>query len=225
MKIRPSRHSRGFTLMEIMLALFILGVIIAAIFASWSAIVRGTKVGLDATAAAQRSRTAVRTIESAMTSARSFASDLEQYGFVAENGGTPILSFVARLPASFPRSGRFGDFDVRRVTFSLEQGAGYSRELVLRQQPLLMEMDEDEREHPIVLARNVRAFEMEFWDRTAGDWADEWSQTNHLPQMVKITLQFAGNESQSRIREEITKVISVPAVTVPPQWQTPGQAR
>jgi hypothetical protein len=160
-----------------------------------------------------------------MTSARSFASDLEQYGFVAENGGTPILSFVARLPASFPRSGRFGDFDVRRVTFSLEQGAGYSRELVLRQQPLLMEMDEDEREHPIVLARNVRAFEMEFWDRTAGDWADEWSQTNHLPQMVKITLQFAGNESQSRIREEITKVISVPAVTVPPQWQTPGQAR
>src|SRR6185436_3494672 len=101
----------------------------------------------------------------------------QHYGFVAEKGDNGMLSFVAQLPESFPRGGRFGDFDVRRVSFSLESGADSQSQLVLRQNPILKEMDEDERDHPLVLTKGVDKMEFEFWDDRKKDWVDEWTAT------------------------------------------------
>jgi prepilin-type N-terminal cleavage/methylation domain-containing protein len=148
-----TRSSRAFTLLEIMFALLLLGMVVAAVYSSWMIIVRGSKSGLDAAAMAQRSRMAMHTIENALTCTRAFGGDIEYYCFLAENGDDASLSFVARLPASFPRSGKFGDCSVRRVTFSLEPGSDSGRRLVLRQSPVLLEPDQDEMEHPVVLAR------------------------------------------------------------------------
>ena len=61
-----------------------------------------------------------------------------------------------------------------------------------------MDMDIDEKEHPLVLEKDVKAFEMEFWDVRSGDWLDEWTQTNQLPPLVKITLKFGGDKSRLR---------------------------
>jgi hypothetical protein len=171
----------------------------------------------------QRSRIAIRTLEDSLTSARSFQVDLDHYSFEAQNGSEPSLSFVARLSSSFPRSGKFGDFDVRRLTFSLEPGADQSQMLVLRQNPILMDLDIDEKEHPIVLARDVKKFAMEFWDTKKGEWMDEWNETNSLPKMLKVTLDFGGDSPTSKIHEEVTRVIALPAGTVPVVWQgSPG---
>lgn len=223
MKFCLSDRTRAFTLLEIIVAIAIFGLIVAAIFSSWMAIVRGAETGKRAAAAVQRSRIAVSTLENALMSARSFAADIEYYGFVAENGNDAMLSFVAKLPPSFPRSGRFGDFDVRRVTFSLEAGPDSGNELVLRQNPLLMDMDIDEKEHPLVLAKDVKAFEMEFWDVRSSDWLDEWTQTNQLPPLVRLTLKFGGNNTGSiEPEKEIVREIALPSITVQPGWQRPG---
>ncbi len=112
----------AFTLVEIMVAIGILSMVLAAIYSSWTAILRGSKVGLDAAASAQRARITIRVLEDSLGSAQSFSANLPYYYFDAENGDTPVLSFVARLSKSFPRSGKFGDLDVRRVTFSVEGG-------------------------------------------------------------------------------------------------------
>jgi hypothetical protein len=136
-----------------------------------------------------------------------------------------MLSFVARLPNSFPRSGRFGDFDVRRVTFSVESGANYGeRELLLRQQPILMDLDPYEEDHPLVLARGVREMLFEFWDTRLNDWVDDWTQTNQLPKLVKVTLRFGTSASQPK--DEVTRMVALPSITVPATWQvpTPGRA-
>lgn len=213
----------GFTLVEIMVAIGILAMVLAAIYSSWTAILRGSKVGLDAAASAQRARITIRVLEDSLGSAQSFAANLPYYYFAAENGDTPMLSFVARLSKSFPRSGKFGDLDVRRVSFTVEAGPDGSRQLVLRQNPLVMDFDEDEKEYPIVLAKNVKDFEMEFWDtnRNPPDWVDEWEgpKTNQLPKLVMITLKLADNPHSSHVTEEITRIISLPAMTVQPVWQ------
>jgi len=107
------------------------------------------------------------------------------------------------------------------LTFSLEPAAR-GNNLVLRQTPLLMEMDIDEEEHPIVLARNVRAFEMEFWDRRENNWVNEWMETNALPPLVKVTLQF-DHDNRARVRDEISTVVALPSITVPPIWQNGGR--
>ena len=220
------RHAqRAFTLIEIMVALAVFTMVVAAIYSSWIVIVRGSKVGLDAAAVVQRQRMAVRTLEEALGATRSFAADIQHYGFVAENGSEPSLSFVTRLGPSFPRSGKFGDFDVRRVTFSVEQGLNSTRQLVMRQNPMLMELDVDERQHPVILARDVKKFEVAFLDQKSGDWIDEWVQTNQLPKMVKITLQLGNvNHPQGQPQEEMTRVVALPSIMVQASWQIPGQA-
>jgi len=210
------RSVAGFTLIEVMIAITILTLIVAAIYSSWTAILRSSKVGRDVAASVQRSRIVLRVLEDSLSSAQSFVANQPFYGFVAENGSQPSLSFVARLAKSFPRSGRFGDLDVRRVTFSLE-----NEQLVLRQVPLVMEADEDEVNHPIVLAKHVKEFSMEFWDNRLNDWVDEWKQTNQLPRLVSFTLRLADNERAGQPQQEIYRIINIPSVAVQPVWQAP----
>ena len=217
--------SRAFTLVEIMIAIGIFSMVLAAIYSSWTAILRASKTGLEAAASAQRARITIRVLEDSLGSAQSFQQNLPYYAFVAENGSEAMLSFVARLSKSFPRSGKFGDLDVRRVTFSIEGGADGGNQLVLRQNPLVMEMDVDEKDHPIVLAKNVKGFEMQFWaeDKNPPDWVDEWKEqkTNQLPRLVMITLKLADNPHSTQVTEEITRIINLPAKTVLPIWQVP----
>jgi general secretion pathway protein J len=224
MKVARHQPAAGFTLIEILVALAIFGLVVTAMYSGWMAILRASKTGLEAAAQAQRERVAIRTIEEALTASRSFAADLQHYGFVGENGDEAVLSFVARLQKSFPRSGKFGDFDVRRVTFSVERGADSGRLLVLRQSPILMEFDQDEKEHPLVLAKNVKELVFEFWNAARNEWAEEWTQTNSLPKMVKVTLRLTSPNQRygfSRTQEEITRIVALPSITVPVNWQMP----
>jgi type II secretion system protein J len=213
MKAGASHITRGFTLLEIMVALAIFGIVVAAIYSSWTAIMRGSETAKKAMAQVQRSRITIRTLEDALTSARSFEASSKYYYFIGQNGSDATLSFVSKLAESFPRSRRFGGFDVRRLEFRLEPGEE-GRQLVLRQWPLLMEEpDTDEREHPLVLAKNVKDFEMRFWDESKRDWLEEWTQTNQLPRMVEITLRWnAGSadafQSSQRERETV-RIVSI----------------
>ena len=226
---RPARRkcpslpsTAAFTLIEILIAIGIFAMVLAAIYSSWTAILRASKVGLDAAAAVQRSRIVMRTIEDSLLCAQSFGLNQRYYGFMAQNGSDASLSFVARLPESFPRNRKFGDLHVRRVTFSIEPGAESGRMLVLRQNPLLMDLDKDENEHPLVLAKYVSEFQMEFWDMRANDWTDEWRQTNQLPKLVRIALKLADNANSLRKpQQEIVRIVNLPATMVQPGWQLP----
>ena len=222
----------GFTIIEIMTAMVIFGMIMATIFGCYTAIINGSQAGNRAAVTAQRSRVALRTIQEALGATRSFAADYQYYQFDAENGTEPYLSFVARLPDSFPRSGCFQgldpatgvllDFNVRRVTFAVEAAPDWGKRLVMRQNPMLMDMTEDEQNYPVVLANDVRKFEMEFWDKRKSDWLDEWTETNRLPQMIKFTVQFGGGDPNSPPGDEITRIVALPSIAVPPAWQAPG---
>ncbi len=223
MKARTQQPAPGFTLVEILVAMAVFGLVLAAIYSTWTLILKSKNVGEAATAQVQRERVAIRVIEEALVSTRSFASDIQHYAFVAENGDNAMLSFVARLPKSFPRSGRFGDFDVRRVTFAVESGRNYGeRELVLRQQPILTDLDKDEENHPLVLAKGVRQMLFEFWDARSKDWVDEWTQTNQIPKLIKVSVRFGStNPNSSQREDEVTRIIAVPSITVPATWQVP----
>lgn len=218
----------AFTLIEVMMAMAIMGLVVTAIYTSWSAIVKGSKSGITAAAAAQRQRISMQMIEQALVSAQMFAENANLYSFLAESGSEGSLSFVSRLPDAFPRSGKFEGYNVRRVTFALEasQSSGYSAEndLVLRQNPILLEVDQDEMEHPIVLARNVKEFRVEFWEPRIGDWIDEWTTTNQLPKLVKVYLRL-GTDSQKALRnsdEEVTRIVGLPSIGVQASWQSPS---
>lgn len=202
----------GFTLVEILIAVAILAGILAAIYSSWMAVLRATQTAQRAAADVQRSRLAVRCLEEALTSVQMFPLNAPLYAFVADTTEEhPALSFVARLPESFPRSGHFNGKSMRRVEFTVEPDEQGVPTLMLRQIPLLFETDPQETENPLRLARNVRLFYLEFWGPNAEEWEDEWLSTNQLPRLVRFSLAMAPDGEQTVNRQDVvSRVVLLP---------------
>jgi prepilin-type N-terminal cleavage/methylation domain-containing protein len=225
MNFKKQPRCRAFTLIEIMMAIAIFSMIVAAIYSTWILILRASRTGLETAAQAQRERIAVRTIEDSLTCIQSFQASMQYYYFFVQNGDQPMLSFTARVPDVFPRNGRFGNFNLRRLTFTVEPGpdaTGSEKDLVLRQNPILMNMDGDEQHYPLVLARNVKDFVVECWDTNTMQWDDEWVDTNSIPPMVRVSLLLGDNaDSGSAATMAITHLVALPSITMPTVVQMP----
>jgi prepilin-type N-terminal cleavage/methylation domain-containing protein len=215
----PRRAGRGFTLVEIMVAIAIFSIVVAAIYSTWTLILRASKVGQEAAAQVQRQRIALQTIENSLTCIQSFQASPQYYSFVVQSDDQALLSFTARLPDMFPRNGRFEGFPVRRLTYTVEPpGPGSSElDLVLRQNPILMEMDEDEKNYPLVLARHVKHFVVECLDTNKGEWVTEWNDTNSIPLQVRYSLVLGGNDDFRGAAPVLaaTNIVTIPSVMLP----------
>jgi type II secretion system protein J len=209
-------------LLEVLVAIAIFGMILLTIYAVWMMVLRADAAGRFAAAEAQRERIASRTIEEALSCVQSYNESLQHYSFLADNKDQ-LLSFVARLPSSFPRGGRFGDLTTRRVEFSIEPDPESGKRLVLRQRPIVMEFEEAEKERPLLLARHVEKMDFEFWDTRQNKWLDEWTQTNQLPKLLKLNIRFSNgqiNGSYSTAPDrEMSRIIALPSMTVPSSYQ------
>ena len=216
------RSRSAFTLVEIMIALTILMTAIAAAYASWAAVVRASKAGLDAAVRVQRTRMTIRTLVDALLSVEMYGGNADLYAFYADTSGDyAYASWVSRLPASFPDAGLFGDQVVRRVTFSVEPGA-QGNQLVMYQMPLLAVETQDQKPFPVVLARDVSLFALEFWDGRANKWLDAWDNTNALPKMVRVSIGVGRSRRLSEPEESFTRIVSLPAMVVPEASQLGG---
>jgi type II secretion system protein J len=231
MKLNRTSSGRrsGFTLVEILLALGIFSILIAALYSTWILVIRATIVGKKTAAQLQRERIAMRTLEDSLTCIQSHQASIVYYLFDIQNGDQPLLSFTAYLPDTFPRTSEFVgltpdgapmDYHLRRVTFSLQQEQGGEKDLVLRQWPVLMDPPATEINMPLVLAKNVSDFLVECWNTNTAEWDTGWDATNMLPPLVRVTVAF-GNKSSGG-GQVITREISFPASTMPTAVQTPN---
>jgi prepilin-type N-terminal cleavage/methylation domain-containing protein len=217
--MQVSRSRGAFTIVELMIALTILSLVIVAIYSSWTAILRGAKVALDAAAEVQRTRMAVRALEDSLLTAQVFAANSAHYSFIADTSETfAFLSMVSHLPPTFPGSGMFGNQVIRRVTFSVEAGQHSPNELIMTQMPILLSK-EDMEPYSITLARNITEFTIEFWDPRNQEWLPELTNTNEMPRMVRVVLGL-GN-SANRTTEIVSRVVAIPSMVVPREVQVP----
>ncbi len=211
-----------------MVATMVFSMVIASIYATWALVMRATQVGQDAAAQAQRQRVVLRAIGDALMGVESFQASQQYYWFKLENGSEPLLSFVARLPDSYARNGKFvgaangRDASSRRVIFSLANGNGGEKDLVLRQSPILMDMDDDEQKYPLVLAKNVREFTIEWWGtNNLGEqgWSTEWddTMTNSIPKMLRVHLVLGANAQRGNSAPDFTatRIYTVPSQMMP----------
>jgi general secretion pathway protein J len=200
MKTHPNKiRARGFTIIEIMIAISIFALVMIAIYSTWSAVMRGSRTGMKAATEVQRMRIATRALEESIGSAVMYVDNAKYYTFATDTSGdNAYISFVARLPGSFPGSGLFGDQQMRRVCFYVQDG-----NLMLRQAPLLEATKKIGKPYEIALAPNVTVFDMEFYDGMQNKWFAEWMSTNQLPKAVRIALSFSKN-TEGRRPENIT---------------------
>jgi len=227
-----SVKARAFTLIEIMVAVALFSLVVAAIYATFALVLRAAQVGQEAAAQAQRQRVVLRSIGDALMGIESFQASQQYYWFKLQNGGEPYLNFVSRLPDTYPRDGKFvgaaggRDASTRRVVFSLAAGEDGEKDLILQQKPLLMDMDDDEQKYPLVLAKNVKDFTIEWWgtnDMGRVDWFKDWDdkQTNTIPQMLRVHLVLAakaekGNFDNNSAADFVaTRIYTVPSEMMP----------
>jgi len=209
--------------------------LMAALYTTWVLVMRATTVGKRTAAQLQRERIAMQTLEDSLTYIQSHQASIEYYLFDVQNGESPVLSFAAYLPDDFPRSGEFlnhaggsyMDLHLRRVTYSLQADEdGQGKDLVLRQNPYLMDMSSAEQNQPLILARNVTDFLIECWDTNTAQWDTEWDSTNIIPPLVRVTLGFANPNTSdvTRPAQVVTRLISFPSTTMPTIVQTPNNS-
>lgn len=226
---RTTRIRQGglaFTILEIMIALSIFMAVLTAIYSSWSTIIRSSKVGMEAAVRVQRSRITMRALIDSLLCIQDYGANQYYYSFNAESQNEfSYLSFVARLPASFPDAGLFGDQVVRRVTFTVEGNQDRQNQLVMYQTPLLAEVNDNQKPFAVVLTRNVTTFAVEYWSTNKNDWDSEWLSTNQLPKLVRISLGTGHTDNnRSNPDDVVTRVIALPAIVVPKEYQMPAGA-
>ncbi len=214
--MKPPAHirPRAFTLVEIMVAIFVFMLVMGSIMACWKAIVSGTQTGETAAAMAQRARTSMRAVEDSLNNLEISKPNIRYYSFIADTSDPQFasVSFAARLPASFLGSDYFGDQVMRRVIFDVEKDANNQLNLVMNQYPLLAIPSDQHPPKSIVLARDVSAFVLEFWSPKEDDWLADFTKTDEVPPMIRITLGTGHSPHDPKLPFEVIQRVVVPPV-------------
>lgn len=225
MKMIQGQRNAGFTMIEILLAIAIFSGVVLVIYKSWEGILKSREIGERAAVEAQRMRVAQKTVEQALSSMVMFGENIPFYAFETDTGGDfAMMSFVARLPESFPGSGSFPGQPLRRVTFYVEQDRSRVNQLVLVQSPVLQILERDADPHTLVLAKDISQFQLAFWDAAMEEELDEWTLTNEVPKLVRASLGFGVSGRPGRARAAVAGEVSVapPAMVIPREYQIPN---
>jgi type II secretion system protein J len=180
----------GFTLVEAIVAVAILGMVSFMMFRSLLSVLDATQIGAEAADHVQRERVAIKTVEDGLRGMVYYEQNQGMYALtVNRDPDAPSYSFVSRVPPNYIGSRDFKGQTLRRLQFSVEY-INDKRALILEQSHVMRAPDGEE---PLPVVRSVLApdlavFIMHFWSTSAEDWIDEWTETNSLPSRVKVEM-------------------------------------
>ena len=214
---------RAFTLVEVMISIALFGMILTAIYSSWSSILRGSRVGQEAAEQIQEIRVTLSCLNQSLTGAQIFNANEIFYSFEGySEGDSSSLSFVSNLSESFLGSGFFPGEPVRRVSFYVGKSESGTAQLFMQQSPVLVDQESDFEPYTVGLAEGVTFFEALFWSEQEEDWMFEWVETNQMPKMVQLRLGLELSAGRSgKVVRTYSKLIAIPATAIQEEWQRP----
>jgi general secretion pathway protein J len=206
-KMRQITHggSRGFTLLEILLAIFILSVVLTTIYTSYTGTLRlfsATRYDDDIYGMARSTmKRMVADLESICTYEESFIFISEGNEFNVEEFTN--LTFLTSAHLDFFDEGSAGIAMVRYYVVEEEgEGGGF----VLKRSDVLYRGDEEEEREGFgfVLCDRLKSVKYKFYDGKGGEF-DAWSSSSALapekdgaPALIAINLEFVNPEDSDR---------------------------
>ena len=201
----------GFTLVEILAAVAILGLVLTGVYGLWSGSLRAWRHGGEATEVFQRQRVVMETLAQLAQSAVYFASspDLYEVTGVRHPGLGDSVSFVTASDAFLPPS-EANDIGMRRVTISLERDDYQRTYLAIVNQPALGMGDDSKKGlQAHVISMDVSGFFVRYLDPRDGAWYDKWEDANAIPSAMEFTVVF-GQPGDQIPSVTVTRAIDLP---------------
>jgi len=194
---RGQRGQRGFTLIEVVLALTIMSVAMALIFQAFSTGYKSWEKGLDVVEKEQRVRTVLHLISAQIRSAylpESVKKDSTAKWFA---GGEGFVTFITALPYGVNK--KEGLFYVR---YFLEKDSGRKAgALKMLQRPFYAGyFDEEARGRAMVLLPEV--FDTVFEFSNGGRWSDKWPGDGPVDTLRAVRLSFKVREGKKMVEKK-----------------------
>jgi general secretion pathway protein J len=183
--------SQGFTLVEVLIALTLLGIMMTLLMSTFRAGAKSWDAGEKIASVTENQFVVHNFLRSYLENARPVVddfSDEDESEFSFQGNGDSVV-FVAGLPANQDRGGLW------RFALGLEKN-GRSNDLVVLVEPFFPELDEDaELSETLTLLSNVKTFKLSYFGKGEvtdqdEDWNDDWEEKTELPSLVKIELQL-----------------------------------
>jgi prepilin-type N-terminal cleavage/methylation domain-containing protein len=185
----------AFTLLEVMLAVTMLGLLVLAVSSTWSAGLRGWKRSNGLAEMYQRQRIVLDALTELAQAAIYVPERAKLYSVRVERD--PFLgdsiSFVTSSDALLPPTESV-IAGMRRVTIGMMRDDNGESRLTMLNVPALQEVD---RFHPPaghVLGRDVVGFTVRCRNAQTGVWKDNWTEADHFPAALEFAITFAGKE-------------------------------
>ncbi|MEX2382301.1 MAG: type II secretion system protein [Opitutales bacterium] len=204
---------RGFTLLEVLLAMTLLGIMGIMVFGTLRTLVDATTRAGEALDELHLSETVLDQLGESLRSAAYFDSDPRRYTFLYEKGtGNPPddrFSWVTRstafLPSTYPTR-----TSLNRVEVSIEDIDGETG-LAVRAFSSLLDREGREAEdvEPWLITQRVKGLELKIYDLNQNEWVDEWERDNQLPVTLSLTLYVQPENPQAKLRKH-TRRIDIP---------------
>ena len=227
---------RGFTLLEVLLSVLVLGLISVMIFGSFQSITASIQATEEAMESLHHGEIVLEQLVSSLRSTAFFESNPGLYTFRHESmpGNPPedMLSWVsgtmAFLPPRYPtRQG------LNRLFLSIETIEG-QRGLAVSAYPHLLDPEDPAVDEvaPWLISPRVQGLQVRFYDLRTEDWVDTWEDERQLPQFLEVRLFLEPLEPQGPLRE-LVRMIEIPVAPLsrdvrrgrrPPQERAPAGA-
>jgi general secretion pathway protein J len=183
--VSPSKLEAGFTLVEVLVAVALLGMIGTMVFGSLVMTTRAVEAGRDHAAKEQ----AIRRILRLMAEEISLSKRNSMYPWVGTNGiqdGQPadILAFLAM--SQDLNSPAVKESETVRVVYTRER----DRLIRFVRRNLYTLTDTNESLDQMELADRVQAFNVRYYDDQNRIWMDEWPSVQKLPKALLIEVTF-----------------------------------
>lgn len=209
-------HARGFTLLEVLLAITILALLITSVYSTWSTTLMAWRRGSDASEVFQRQRVVMDTLTELAQSVVYFVSSPDLYAVrgTSKPDWGDTVSFVTASDAALPPSEAL-DAGMRRVTISMEQD-DYGRKYLALVNAPAVSVDEsnttslaDSTLQAHVLSTDVSGFYVRYLDPRDGTWYDKWEENNLIPSALAFTVYF-GQTGGTIPPVGVTRLVDLP---------------
>ena len=181
----PFKGQSGFTLVEVLVAVALLGTISAMVFGSLITTTQAVEAGRDHVSREQTVRNILRLMaEEIALSKRTLA-----YPWVGMNGtqeGQPADTLAFLAMGQSMSSGTAKEGETIRVVYTRER----DRLIRFVRKNLYTMTDTDETLEQMELADRVQAFNVRYYDDQNRIWLDEWPTASKLPKAVLIEVTF-----------------------------------